>query len=87
MTHMKTMVTMVTERGQVSIPALVRKHLNLTSGQRVTWEPISDHECRLRVVSANPVPGATAMLGYAAKPRPVRRTSEWMADIRQGEAE
>jgi len=84
---MKTMVTVVTERGQVSIPAMVRKHLNLTSGQRVTWEPVSDHECRLRVAVVNPAPGATSMLGYAAKFRPVRRTSEWMADIRQGEAE
>jgi len=81
------MATMVTERGQVSIPAMVRKHLNLTSGQRVTWEPVSNHECRLRVATANPVPGATAMLGYAAKFRRVRRTSEWMDDIRQGEAE
>ena len=84
---MKTMVTTVTERGQVSIPALVRRHLNLTSGQRVTWEPISDQECRMKVVAANPVRGATAMLGYAAKFRRVRRTSEWMTDIRQGEAE
>ena len=84
---MKTLATMVTERGQVSIPAMVRKHLNLTSGQRVTWEPVSNHECRMVVVSSARVPGATAMLGYAAKFRRIRRTSEWMADIRQGEAE
>lgn len=83
---MRTIATMVTDRGQVSIPAMIRKRLNLASGQRVTWEPISDHECRMVVVPAARVPGATAMLGYAAKFRRVRRTSEWMADIRQGEA-
>ena len=83
---MKTIVTMVTERGQVSIPAVIRKRLNLASGQRVTWEPISDHECRMTVVTGTHVPGATAMLGYAARFRRVRRTSEWMAEIREGEA-
>jgi bifunctional DNA-binding transcriptional regulator/antitoxin component of YhaV-PrlF toxin-antitoxin module len=82
---MKTKAARVTDREQVSIPAMVRKRLNLTSGQRVTGEPVSDHECRMVVVSAARVPGATAMLGYAAKFRRVRRTSEWMADIRQGE--
>jgi AbrB family looped-hinge helix DNA binding protein len=82
---MKTMATIVTERGQVSIPATVRKRLNLTSGQRVTWEPVSDHECRMLVGDVIRVPGAMAMLGYAAKFRRVRRTSEWMADLREGE--
>lgn len=83
---MKTMATMVTERGQVSIPATIRKRLNLTSGQRVTWEPVSNHECRMRVVTGIRAPGATAMLGYAARFRRVRRTREWMADLRKGEA-
>ena len=83
---MKTMATMVTERGQVSIPAMIRKHLNLISGQRVTWEPVSDHECRVRVVAMTRAPGATAMLGYATRFRRVRRTHEWMAELRKGEA-
>ena len=83
---MKTMATMVTERGQVSIPATIRKRLNLSSGQRVIWEPLSDHECRMVVVTDTRAPGAMAMLGYAAKFRRVRRTSEWMGEIRQGEA-
>ena len=80
------MATMVTDRGQVSIPATVRRHLNLTSGQRVIWEPVSNNECRMMVVSGTRCAGASAMLGYAAKFRRVRRTDEWMADIRKGEA-
>ena len=87
MTRVKTMATTVTERGQVSIPATVRKRLNLIPGQRVTWEPISDHECRMKVAPESPILGAKAMLGYAAKFRRVRRTSEWMDEIRQGEIE
>lgn len=83
---MKTLATMVTDRGQVSIPAAIRKRMNLISGQRVTWDPISDHECRMVVVTDARVSGAMAMLGYAAKFRRTRRTSEWMADIRKGEA-
>jgi AbrB family looped-hinge helix DNA binding protein len=83
---MKTMATMVTDRGQVSIPALIRKRMNLTSGQRVTWEPMSDRECRIVVVAEKRVPGAMAMRGYAARFRQVRRTREWMAELRQGEA-
>jgi AbrB family looped-hinge helix DNA binding protein len=87
MVRMKTMATTVTERGQVPIPATVRKRLNLIPGQRVTWEPISDHECRMKVAPESPILGAKAMLGYAVKFRRVRRTSEWMDEIRQGEIE
>lgn len=84
---MNTLVTVVTERGQVSIPASIRKHLNLASGRRVTWESVSHNACRMTVVSESRAPGAAAMLGYANKFRRARRTSQWMADIRRGEAE
>ena len=39
-------VTVVTERGQVSIPAELRKALGLTKGQRLIWERVSDRELR-----------------------------------------
>ena len=87
MTRMKTMATTVTERGQVSIPATVRKRLNLTPGQRVTWEPISDHECRMKVAPESPILGAKAIFFYSSNFLRVRRTSEWMDEIRQGEIE
>ncbi len=82
---MKTLATMVTERGQVSIPAEIRRKLSLTSGQRVLWEAVSEHECRILVSAAPKVVGALAMLGYAAKFRKPRRTQEWMHEIRAGE--
>jgi len=82
---MKTMATMVTERGQVSIPALVRQRLRLSSGRRVVWEVLSDHECKMAVVAEAHVPGAEAMLGYAAKFRKPRRTRDWLAELRAGD--
>jgi len=82
---MKTMATTVTERGQVSIPAKIRSQLHLNSGQRLIWEVVSDHECRITVGQTTKVPGAIAMLGHAAKFRKPRRTAEWMAELREGE--
>jgi len=53
--------------------------------QRVMWEVLSDHECKMVVVPDPHVPGAEAMLGYAAKFRKPRTTSAWMAELRDGD--
>ncbi len=49
------------------------------------WEVLSDHECKIVVVPEKHVPGAEAMLGYAAKFRKPRTTREWMAELRDGD--
>jgi AbrB family looped-hinge helix DNA binding protein len=76
----------LTERGQISIPASLRKAMNLRPGQRLRFTPVSDHEFRVLKENDAP-PGPLAMLGYARKLRagPVRRTSEWMRELREGE--
>ena len=77
----------LTERGQISVPAALRKAMNLLPGQRLKFAPVSDHE--FRVITQNNAPlGPIAMLGYARKLRagPARRTSEWMSELREGEA-
>ncbi len=79
---MKTLVTMVTERGQVSIPSQIRRQLNLRGGERVMWEVLSEHACKLVVELNTPAPGAEAMLGYAARFRKPRTTREWMTELR-----
>ena len=76
----------LTERGQISVPAALRKAMNLRPGQRLKFAPISDHE--FRVFTQNDAPaGPMAVLGYARKLRkgPARRTSEWMRELRAGE--
>jgi AbrB family looped-hinge helix DNA binding protein len=75
----------LTERGQISIPASVRKAMNLRPGQRLRWQRISDREVRASVVSSSP-PGALAVLGYARKLRRTpRTTASWMRELRAGE--
>jgi AbrB family looped-hinge helix DNA binding protein len=76
----------LTERGQISVPAALRKAMNLRPGQRLTFAPVSD--CEFRVIARNEAPaGPMAVLGYARKIRtgPARRTSEWMRELREGE--
>lgn len=78
----------LTERGQISVPAALRKTMNLRPGQRLKFAPVSAREFRVITVDEAP-PGPMAMLGYARKLRagPSRRTSEWMRELREGEKE
>jgi|LSQX01.1.fsa_nt_gb AbrB family looped-hinge helix DNA binding protein len=82
---MKTLATMVTERGQVSIPAEIRKKMKLKPGQRILWELTPDGECRITPAPVRRPQGACAMLGYASTFRRTRRTQEWMDELRGGE--
>ncbi|MBA2319826.1 MAG: AbrB/MazE/SpoVT family DNA-binding domain-containing protein [Deltaproteobacteria bacterium] len=81
----KPETTVVTERGQTSIPAEVRRALDIEPGARLAWEPVSGDELRVRVIrparSADPV----SMLGFARQFRAVRSTDEWMDELREGE--
>ena len=78
----------LTERGQISVPAFLRKAMKLRPGQRFKFAPVSDHEFRVITQKSTP-PGPLAMLGYARKLRtgPARRTSDWMRELRGGEKE
>lgn len=84
---MDKLTTVVTERGQVSIPARIRKELGLRTGQPLVWEKISDRECLVKVPQKKKPLGATAMLGFAARFRGEkgRRTTTVMAELREGE--
>ena len=84
---MDKLTTVVTERGQVSIPASIRKELGLRTGQPLVWEKISDRECLVKVPRKKKPLGATAMLGFAARFRGEkgRRTATVMAELREGE--
>ena len=80
-----TRISVVTERGQVSIPSELRKELSLSKGRRLLWEKVGAEEIRV-VVLPDPAPaGARSMLGFARKFRPPRRTSEWLEELREGE--
>ena len=78
-------VSIVTERGQVSIPAHLRKELSLTKGQQLLWEKTGEHEIRVTILPGQEPQGAVAMLGFAKRFRKTRRTQEWMTELREGE--
>jgi len=40
-------VCTLTERGQVSMPAALRRQMHLKAGQRLRWEAVSDTELRI----------------------------------------
>ena len=80
-------VTVVTDRGQVSIPAHLRQELSLDKGKKVLWQKVSDSELRVRVLQEGRPPGPAAMRGFARRFRDgdLRTTADWMRELREGE--
>jgi AbrB family looped-hinge helix DNA binding protein len=78
-------ISVVTERGQVSIPADLRKELDLGKGRRLLWEKAADSELRVVVLPEHKPRGSVHMLGFARRFRATRSTAEWMAELREGE--
>ncbi len=76
----------LTERGQVSVPAELRKTMRLHTGQRLSWQRISDREMRVVIEEEKPM-GPLSVLGYARKlhPATARTTDQWMRELREGE--
>jgi AbrB family looped-hinge helix DNA binding protein len=78
-------VSVVTERGQVSIPSQLRRELGLEKGRKLLWEKLGEHEIRVVVLPEVEPRGARAMLGFARRFRSTRSTRDWMDDLRDGE--
>jgi AbrB family looped-hinge helix DNA binding protein len=85
-THDGMSTSTLTERGQISVPASLRKAMGLRPGQRLRWERVSEREIRVAVESG-PAPGPMSVLGYARKlrPGPIRPTSDWMRELREAD--
>lgn len=86
---MKGVLTTLTERGQVSMPASLRKELRLKSGQPLLWEKVSDVECRVRIVQPRESGSVKSMRGFMkrfqAESGLPKTTAGWMKLLRQGE--
>ncbi len=81
------MQTTITESGQVSIPAQLRREMQLTAGRVVVWEKFSAGEIRLLVTPVEkPKADPVAAIGFAKRHGlPAGTTSDWMANLREGE--
>ena len=79
-------ISIVTERGQVSIPAALRGELGLARGRKLLWEKVSDRELRVRPIEDRTPAGPLSVLGFARRLRSkARSTRDWMAELRAGE--
>lgn len=78
-------ISVVTARGQVSIPAELRQELDLSPGRRLLWEKSADSELRVVVLPEHEPQGSLRMLGFARRFRATRPTAEWIAELRAGE--
>ena len=76
----------LTKRGQISVPAALRKAMRLRPGQRLKCLAVSG--CEFRVFIEAPAPaGAMAALGWAQKLgiKPGVRTADVMRELREGD--
>jgi len=84
-----SMVTILTERGQVSVPAKLRRELNLKAGRKLVWERVSPTECRVRVQLATGIqPDPIKAIGFGRRTfakLPFASTKDYMDSIREGE--
>jgi bifunctional DNA-binding transcriptional regulator/antitoxin component of YhaV-PrlF toxin-antitoxin module len=83
---MSDQICTLTERGQVSMPAALRRKMHLKAGQKLRWESISETEVRI-TVETDVIVDPLKALGFGLKVRAdgPRRTAEWMHEIRDGE--
>jgi bifunctional DNA-binding transcriptional regulator/antitoxin component of YhaV-PrlF toxin-antitoxin module len=79
-------VSKITDRGQISMPAFLRRKMHLKAGQKLRWEAVSETELRV-IVEADSVVDPLQALGFGRKVRAdaPRRTSDWIHEIREGE--
>lgn len=80
-------ITVVTDRGQASIPAHLRREMDLSKGRRLLWQKTGDRELTVVVLEGAAAQSAQAMRGFARRFRPqARRTEDWMRELREGES-
>jgi AbrB family looped-hinge helix DNA binding protein len=81
--------TTITERGQVSIPAELRRDMHLSPGQTILWEKVSATECRILIEPRETIkPDPMEALNFAKEHGLLQRRSEQvLAELREGEEE
>jgi AbrB family looped-hinge helix DNA binding protein len=80
---MAEIATTLTDRGQVSMPAAIRRELGLRPGQTLLWKRLSEDEVRVKV----PRGDGASVRGFMKKfvGNGPRTTAAWMRILREGE--
>jgi bifunctional DNA-binding transcriptional regulator/antitoxin component of YhaV-PrlF toxin-antitoxin module len=76
--------TTPTERGQVSMPASIRRELGLRPGQTLLWKRVSHTEVRVQVPKRSQKVSALGAMKMLFPGGP-KTTAEWMKLLREGE--
>jgi bifunctional DNA-binding transcriptional regulator/antitoxin component of YhaV-PrlF toxin-antitoxin module len=81
------MVTLVTQRGQTSVPSRLRRKAGLSQGKRLHWYAVSDREFRVVVETIEEAPGPLAALGWAQRYQrgSLPRSTAAMRELREGD--
>lgn len=86
---MDDVITSLTERGQVSIPASIRRAMALEPGQELSWRKLSADEVRVQVLRRKKTRAAASVIGGGKKLHQERgwptRTDAWIKVLREGE--
>jgi bifunctional DNA-binding transcriptional regulator/antitoxin component of YhaV-PrlF toxin-antitoxin module len=77
--------TTVTERGQTSIPARLRREHEVAAGTELLWEPLGRDQWRVTILRTERRRDPRSMVGFARRFRATRRTRDWMRELREGE--
>lgn len=85
---MNDLVTLLTTRGQTSVPASIRRKIGMRPGSALRWEMKSSSELSVRLEPDTSPAGAFAALGYAKRwlaPGEVVGSDEVLKELRDGE--
>ena len=82
---MKTHVTTLTERGQVSIPADFRAEVGLKPGDKLLWSTSGDKALLITTCEIPKRKSFRSAIGYAKSFCKTMSTAEWMKILREGE--
>lgn len=78
-------ITMLSERGQLQVPAWVRERLALQPGQRFAWRVLPDGDLQVHVVRTDAVARRTQWRAYVRTTQGERTTDEIMTDMREAD--
>ena len=80
-------VTILTDRGQLQVPAWVRERLALQPGQRFAWSVLPDGDLQVHVVRQEAAARRTQWRAYARTTQGDRTSDEILAEMREADAE